>query len=89
MVRINQHSTEWLKRFAAAVQSIPQVLEVYRMTGELDYLLRVVVSDIEGLYRVYHKLINSVDLFDVSSSFAMEVIKYSTAIPLDLMIESA
>lgn len=84
MVRTNQHSSEWLKRFAAAVQSIPQVLEVYRMTGELDYLLRVVVPDIEGLDHVYHKLINSVELFDVSSSFAMEVIKYSTAIPLDL-----
>ena len=53
------------------------------MTGEVDYMLRVVVRDIQGLDVVYHNLINSVEMFDVSSSFAMEVIKYSTALPVD------
>jgi Lrp/AsnC family transcriptional regulator len=82
-VRTNQHNAIWLERFAAAVQRIPEIVEVYRMTGEIDYLLRVVVRDIEGLDAVYHKLIHSVEMFDVSSSFAMEEIKYSTAVPVD------
>lgn len=84
MVRTNQHNTEWLERFAAAVQRIPEIVEVYRVTGEMDYLLRVVVPDIQGLDKVYHKLIDAVEMFDVSSSFAMEEIKYSTAVPVDL-----
>jgi Lrp/AsnC family transcriptional regulator len=58
------------------------VVEVYRMSGETDYLLRVVVSDIDDYDRVYKQLIRSVPLYDVSSSFAMEQIKYSTALPV-------
>jgi Lrp/AsnC family transcriptional regulator len=64
------------------VQDIPEVVEVYRMSGETDYLLRVVVSDIDDYDRVYKQLIRSVPLYDVSSSFAMEQIKYSTALPV-------
>lgn len=81
-VRTNQHSEAWLKRFANAVQSIPEIVEVYRMSGDVDYLLRVVVRDIAGYDRVYKNLIKSVELSDVSSSFAMEEIKYSTALPV-------
>ena len=61
---------------------IPEVLEVYRMSGDLDYLLKAVVSDMAGYDRLYKKLIEA-DLFDVSSSFVMETMKQTTALPLD------
>ena len=82
-IRTTQHSDEWLRKFAAAVQSIPEIVETYRMSGEIDYMLRVVVPDIQGYDNVYRKLIRAVELSDVSSSFAMERIKYSTALPVD------
>jgi len=81
-VRTNQHTEEWAQTFTRAVQDIPEVVEVYRMSGETDYLLRVVVSDIDDYDRVYKQLIAAVPLYDVSSSFAMEQIKYSTALPV-------
>ena len=82
-VRTTQHNDAWLRKFAAAVQSIPEIVEAYRMSGEIDYMLRVVVPDIQGYDSVYRKLIRAVELSDVSSSFAMERIKYSTALPVD------
>ena len=82
-VRTMQHSEAWLKKFAATVQSIPEIVETYRMSGDIDYMLRVVVPDIRGYDNVYRKLIRAVELSDVSSSFAMERIKYSTALPVD------
>ncbi|MEO8133683.1 MAG: Lrp/AsnC family transcriptional regulator [Betaproteobacteria bacterium] len=82
-VRTQQHNEHWLRKFAAAVQAIPEIVEAYRMSGEIDYMLRVVVSDIQGYDAVYRKLIRAVELFDVSSSFAMERLKYSTALPVD------
>ena len=82
-VRTNQHSVAWLERFAAAVADLPEVVEFYRMSGEIDYLLRVVVPDIAAYDRFYKKLIAKIELSDVSSSFAMEQIKYTTALPLD------
>jgi len=82
-VRTNQHSVEWLERFAAAVSDMPEVVEFYRMSGQIDYLLRVVVPDIAAYDRFYKKLIARIELADVSSSFAMEQIKYTTALPLD------
>jgi Lrp/AsnC family transcriptional regulator len=81
-VRTTEHTPQWLERFAKGVSDIPEVLEVYRMSGDVDYLLRVVVPDIAGYDAVYKKLIKAVPLHDVSSSFAMECIKYSTALPL-------
>lgn len=81
-VRTNQHTEDWARTFTLAVQAIPEVVEVYRMSGETDYLLRVVVSDIDDYDRVYKQLIAAVPLYDVSSSFAMEQIKYSTALPV-------
>jgi Lrp/AsnC family transcriptional regulator len=83
MIRTNQHNPAWLERFAGGVAQIPEVVEFYRMSGEIDYMLRVVVPDIQGYDRVYKKLIEIADLADVSSSFAMEQIKYTTALPLD------
>lgn len=81
-IRTRQHNTKWLEQFAAAVSAIPEVVEFYRMSGDVDYLLRVVVADIAGYDAVYKKLIRATDLFDVSSSFAMEQIKYTTALPV-------
>ncbi len=81
-VRTNEHSMEWFERFSKAVAEIPEVVEFYRMSGEIDYMLRVVVPDIAAYDTVYKKLIEKVSLTDVSSSFAMEQIKYTTALPL-------
>ena len=83
-VSTNQHNETWLASFAKAVQSIPEIVEVYRMSGDVDYLLRVVVRDIKGYDAVYKRLIKACELHDVSSSFAMERIKYSTALPMRL-----
>lgn len=84
-VRTSQHTQAWLERFAKGVKAIPEVVELYRMSGEVDYLLRVVVPDIAAYDSVYKRLIKVADLHDVSSSFAMEQIKYTTALPLDYL----
>lgn len=81
-VRTNQHNQAWFERFARAVEGIPEVVEFYRMAGDVDYLLRVVVPDIAAYDAVYKRLIEQIDLYDVSSSFAMEELKYTTAVPL-------
>ena len=84
-VRTNQHTDEWLKRFAEVVGAMPEVVEFYRLAGDIDYLLKVVVPDIAAYDAFYKKLVSRADLSDVSSSFAMEEIKYTTALPLDYM----
>ena len=81
-IRTNSHSHEWLRRFSEVIQEFPEVIEFYRMSGDIDYLLRVVVRDIDGYDEVYKRLIKMVELHDVSSSFAMEQIKFSTALPI-------
>lgn len=82
-IRTSQHDAEWLARFAERVTRIPEVVELYRMSGEIDYMMRVVVPDIKAYDDVYKRLIAAVPLFDVSSSFAMETLKYTTALPVD------
>ncbi|SRR5690606_19376743 len=82
-VRTSRHDTRWLDQFHAAVATIPEVVELYRMAGETDYLMRVVVPDVAAYDRVYKRLIRMAELADVSSSFAMEQIKYTTALPLE------
>ncbi len=81
-VRAAEHSDAWLADFAAAVRVMPEVVEFYRMSGEIDYLLKIQVADIAAYDRVYKTLIRSVRLSDVSSAFAMEEMKHTTAIPL-------
>lgn len=81
-IKTADHSDEWLAGFAKAVALIPEVVEFYRMSGETDYLLKLLVESISDYDRVYKKLIRSAKLNDVSSSFAMETIKYTTAVPL-------
>ena len=82
-VKTNNHNREWLEQFAGTVSRFPEVVEFYRVTGEYDYLLRVVVADIAAFDRFYKKLIEQTDISDVTSSFAMEQIKYTTALPLN------
>jgi Lrp/AsnC family transcriptional regulator len=81
-VKTSQHNDKWLANFAAGVKALPEVVEFYRMSGDIDYLLKIVVQDIGDYDRVYKKLIAVAPLHDVSSSFAMERIKSSTALPL-------
>lgn len=82
-VRTNRHEPDWLAKFADGVARLPEVVEVYRMSGTVDYLLKVVCPDIAGYDRVYKRLIEIVDLHDVASAFAMEELKATTALPLD------
>ena len=82
MIRTSQHNDSWLEKFAKGVSEIPEVLEFYRMSGTVDYLLRIVVPSVETYDAVYKRLISIADLAEVSSSFAMEEIKYTTALPL-------
>ncbi len=85
-ITTNQHTKDWLDRFHAAVVDFPEVVEFYRMSGQVDYMLRVVVPDIAAYDAFYKKLISRIELSDVSSSFAMEQIKYTTALPLDFAL---
>jgi Lrp/AsnC family transcriptional regulator len=82
-ITTSQHNEEWLKRFAEVIRDVPEVVEFYRMSGQVDYLLRVVVPDIEAYDNFYKRLIARIDIADVSSAFAMEQIKYATALPLN------
>ena len=81
-VESSDHSDAWLKRFADAVSAMPEVMEFYRMAGDVDYMLRVVVTDIQGYDTFYKKLIAAVPLKNVTSRFAMEKIKSTTALPI-------
>lgn len=82
-VKTNEHNEKWLSKFADGIKAVPEVVEFYRMSGDIDYLLKIVVRDVEDYDRVYKKLISVAPMHDVSSSFAMERIKSSTALPLD------
>ncbi len=81
-VESGDHSDQWLKKFAAAVRAMPEVMEFYRMAGDVDYMLRVVVSDMQSYDVFYRKLITAVNLKNVTSRFAMEKIKSVTALPV-------
>lgn len=81
-VRTSRHDEEWLTTFAKGAAALPEVVEFHRLSGETDYLLKVVVRDIAAYDRFYKRLIATAPLSDVSSSFAMEEIKLTTALPL-------
>ncbi|MDG2522932.1 Lrp/AsnC family transcriptional regulator [Caulobacter segnis] len=81
-VRTSEHSDEWTRTFQAAVDAMPEVVEFYRMSGEVDYLLKVQVASIADYDAVYRRLTSAVKLTDVSSAFAMEEMKHTTALPL-------
>lgn len=82
-ISTTQHSLEWLERLHSVVVEFSEVVEFYRMSGAVDFLLRVVVPDIDAYDRFYKKLISKIELTNVSSAFAMEQIKFTTALPLD------
>ncbi len=81
-VRTNAHAPDWLEQFSKATRSMPEILGVYRMTGDLDYLIRARVADMAGYDQLYQDLIRKVPLSDVSASFVMEEIKETTQLPL-------
>ncbi|MBA4013509.1 MAG: transcriptional regulator [Phenylobacterium sp.] len=81
-LKTNRHDEAWLAQFAKGASALPEVVEIYRLAGETDYLLKVVVSDIAAYDRFYKRLIAAAPLNDVSSAFAMEQIKFTTALPL-------
>ncbi len=88
-VRAASHDADWLKQFREAVGVFPEIVGVYRTSGDLDYVLRARVSDVKAYDRLYQRLIARVKLADVSASFVMEEIKETTAIPLSGLSHSA
>ena len=82
-IRTTQHNDQWLQQLTRVIAEIPEIVEFYRMSGDIDYLLRVVVPDVSGYDAVYKRLVKSIELSGVSSSFAMEQIKWTTTLPLD------
>ena len=85
-VKTNEHNDSWMRKFSGVIDEFPEVVEFYRMSGDIDYLLRVVVPDIAAYDAFYQKLIAKIEIRDVSSTFAMERIKYTTELPLDYMV---
>jgi len=82
-LRTTEHSAKWLEQFSRAVRDIPEIVGVYRMTGDVDYLLQAVIPDVAAYDALYKRLIGRITLADVSSSFVMEEIKATTVLPLD------
>lgn len=88
-VRTNQHTKEWAEKFYRAVSAFPEIVDFFRLSGEIDYLLRAVVPDIKSYDALYQRLIDKVDLYDVSSMFAMETLKSTTELPLNYVVQIA
>ncbi|TMV53263.1 Lrp/AsnC family transcriptional regulator [Thioclava sp. BHET1] len=82
LIRTGRHAPDWLESFSRATRDMPEILGAYRMTGDLDYLIRARVSDVKGYDRLYQELVRRVELADVSASFVMEELKETTALPL-------
>ena len=85
-IRTDKHNAEWLKRFSEVISKMPEVVGFYRMSGQIDYLLKVVVPDIAAYDAVYKRLVSDIEIEDVSSTFAMERIKDTMTLPLDYMV---
>ena len=88
-IETGDHSADWITRFASAVADMPEVMEVYRMAGDVDYLLRIAVSDMAAYDAFYRRLIELVPLKNVTSRFAMERVKSTTAYPLPMPARAA
>lgn len=85
LLKTNQHNQDWFRKLSATVNEIPEVVDFYRMSGTIDYLLRVVVPDIAAYDEVYKKLTENIEILEVNSSFAMEEIKHTSSLPLDYL----
>ena len=81
-IKTSQHDPKWLNQFALHTTAFEEVVEIYRLSGEYDYMLKVLVADMQGFDHFYKRFINGIQLSDVTSSFAMEKIKNSTALPI-------
>lgn len=81
-VRTNDHSDTWLEQFSDTARKVPEIVEFYRLAGDADYLMKLLVRDVADYDRVYKTLISSVPIADVTASFAMEAIKNETAVPI-------
>jgi Lrp/AsnC family transcriptional regulator len=86
MIRTNDHSIAWLESFHKAVAELPEVVDFHRLSGDIDYLLRVVVPDMKAYDAFYKRLISRIRLHDVSSMFSMEELKSSSELPLDYLV---
>ncbi|WP_159808650.1 Lrp/AsnC family transcriptional regulator [Litoreibacter roseus] len=84
MIRTNMHQSDWLETFARVVRDTPEIIGAHRMSGDLDYVLRVKVPDVDGYDRFYQRLIRQIPIADISASFVMDDIKDTTALPTDL-----
>ena len=82
MIRTDRHAPDWLERFAKLTRDMPEILGAYRMTGELDYLIRARVADVKDYDRLYQAIVSRIELADVSASFVMEEIKETTVLPV-------
>ena len=82
LVSTSQHSDEWFSRFEKAVNSIPEILDFYRTSGSIDYLLKVVARDVRHYDDIYKRLIREVDFADISSTFVMETFKSGHQLPI-------
>jgi Lrp/AsnC family transcriptional regulator len=82
LIKTSEHTQSWYQKFYETISGIPEIVDFYRMSGNIDYLLRVVVPDIAAYDEVYKKITRNVNIFDVSSSFAMEEIKHTTELPI-------
>jgi Lrp/AsnC family transcriptional regulator len=82
-IKTSSHSSAWMKRFIEVVEDFHEVVEFYRMSGEVDFLLRVVVPDLAAYDGFYKRLVSKIDIENLSSALAIEQIKYTTALPLD------
>ncbi|MDQ0996535.1 Lrp/AsnC family transcriptional regulator [Phyllobacterium ifriqiyense] len=81
IIRTARHSAEWLEQFRAAISDIPEIVEVHRMTGTIDYILKLVLPRVEAYDEIYKSLVEKVEFFDISASVSMETLKSTTAVP--------
>ncbi len=84
-IRTNDHSSGWVAKFQSAIDQLPEIVDAYRTSGDIDYLLKVLVPSITEFDRFYKRLIDAVDLYDVRTTFVMEEMKHTTALPLHHM----
>lgn len=82
-IKASIHSAEWTQKFTSAIENIPEIMEAYRMAGDIDYLLKVRVKDTKDFDIFYKNLISQIELKDVSSMLSMERMKESHMLPLD------
>jgi len=88
-VRTDDHSKGWADGFTAAVENIPEIVEFYRLAGDVDYILKMMVGSVADYDRVYQGLISKISLSDVSASFAMEKLKFTTELPIRQALKGA